>query len=463
MRKSIFLLFVFFVTPVFVMAQKQKADSLYNLLLVEKSDTSKVNYMWEIANVISAYSPDSALMLAHQALNLATEIKYVKGQSKAMAVLAISYRLLGNYTNALDYNLRRLKIAERENDADNLANVLMSIGVVYRYQEEYENALLYYLKADSVITKYNLEDSRYYIYMNLGDVYERLNNTDSAFNYFNKSLVVSNNLKDPDFIGNSMTGLGHTYLKMGNYDFAKLNYKTAIRNLLIANNDEVLCEAYLGLANLYKQNPVIIDSAIYYARLSFQLAEKDGFLNWELNASKFLTTIYKEANNVDSAFLYLTKVQQLNDSINGKDKIREIQVFSSNENLRQLEIAESKRIAKKERKQQLQLLFIGIFIPGFFLLTLLLSKIIIHVRIIRVLGVLSLLIFFEYLLLWLHPWVADLTNHTPILEMLIFVAAAAILIPAHHRFEHWLIKKLTHKNESIRLKKIRLNLKRTDA
>lgn len=57
-------------------------------------------------------------------------------------------------------------------------------------------------------------------------------------------------------------------------------------------------------------------------------------------------------------------------------------------------------------------------------------------------GILSLLILFEYLTLLLHPVVAEFTHHTPILELLIFVCIAAILIPAHHRIEHWLIHKL---------------------
>jgi hypothetical protein len=90
-------------------------------------------------------------------------------------------------------------------------------------------------------------------------------------------------------------------------------------------------------------------------------------------------------------------VQQLNDSINSKSRIREAQILTTNEQLRQLEIEEHKKIAAKERSKQLQLLFIGIFIPGFFLFTLLLSRRKIHVRIIKVLGILSLLILFEYL------------------------------------------------------------------
>jgi hypothetical protein len=64
--------------------------------------------------------------------------------------------------------------------------------------------------------------------------------------------------------------------------------------------------------------------------------------------------------------------------------------------------------------------------------------------VIRGLGVLSLLFFFEYLTLLLHPTVSDITNHNPILEILIFVVLASILIPLHHRAEHWLIHRLIH-------------------
>jgi hypothetical protein len=92
----------------------------------------------------------------------------------------------------------------------------------------------------------------------------------------------------------------------------------------------------------------------------------------------------------------------------------------------------------------LQLLLIGIFIPIFFLITLLMSKSKIHIRLIRLLGILSLLFFFEYLTLLLHPTVAALTNHTPVYEIMIFVVIAGILIPLHHRLEHWLVHRLIH-------------------
>jgi hypothetical protein len=111
--------------------------------------------------------------------------------------------------------------------------------------------------------------------------------------------------------------------------------------------------------------------------------------------------------------------------------------------LRQAEIAEANRLAKIDRDKQLQLLFIGMFIPGLFIITLILSRIRIHRKVITILGILSLLILFEFLTLLLHPFVAELTHHRPVYEILIFVSIAAVLIPGHHRLEHWLIEKLT--------------------
>lgn len=451
------LLFISFAAVTF--AQRQKADSLIALFNTEKTDTGKVKLGWEIAGIINVYDPESALNYAQTALRLSTKIKYIEGQSKSLGAMANTFRKMGNYTRALELNLRKLKLEEQGNNPRNLAMALMNIGIIYRYQEEYDKALKYYYKSDSVITQHNLMGVKYNIYMNLGDVYDRMHNTDSAFNYFNKSLILSNNLKNPDYIGNSMTGLGHTYFKQGNASFALLYYRTAIDYLLAANNDEVFCEAALGLANLYQKLLNKNDSAVYYAGLSLNIAVKDGFMKEQLNAANFLTNHYRALGKTDSAYAYLIKVQELNDTINSKEKLRELQLLAVNENFRQLEIEENKKIARKERKKQLQLLFIGIFIPGFFLLTLLLSRIRIHTKVIKVLGILSLLILFEYLTLWLHPTVAEFTNHTPVYEMFIFVAIAAVLIPAHHRFENWIIKKLTHNNESIRLRKLKLKVK----
>jgi len=403
--------------------------------------------MKDLASAINVYNPDTALTIAYDALSLSRAIKNVDGESLSLGSLASTFRKIGNYSRALELSIQKLKLEEKGNNPRNLASVLITIGTVYREQEEYRKALEYYSKADSVILKNDIENLKYYTALNIGDAYNLLNISDSAFSYFNKSLELARVFPDKsqveDFIGTSMTGLGHSYLKLGSYQNSLQNYKGAITYLQAANDDEILCEAALGLANLYKQLNKN-DSAGYFANLSFSIAQKDGFISKELDAAEFLTEHYKKAKNIDSAFIYVSNVKRLNDSVNSKSKIRESQVISSNEHFRQMELEEKARLAKKHRLQQLQMLLIAIFIPGFFLITLLLSRVNVHIKLIRLLGVLSLLFLFEYLTLLLHPTVARLTHHTPIYEILIFVILAAILIPLHHRLEHWLIHKLIH-------------------
>ena len=424
-------------------AQKSKVDSLSRLLLSAKEDTSRVKYMWQIARDMGVYSPDSALRLSQQALYLARKVGYTEGESRSLGILANTFVKIGNYTRALELNLEKLQLEEKRSNPRNMASVLMNIGVVYVLQEDYRNALGYYSKADSIIQQYKIEDLQYYTALNIGDAYNRLNISDSAFGYFSRSLELAKELDDIDLIGTSMTGLGHSYLKMGNHEQSLFNYKTAIRYLTEANDDEILCEAMLGLANLYEKTKKY-DSAAWYAGYSMTIAKADGFLSKELEAAEFLTEHYRKINSIDSAFTYVSYVRDLNDSVNSKSKIREMQVISSNEQFRQLELEENRRIAQAERMQQLQMLLIAIFIPGFFLLTLFLSRINVSVKLIRLLGILSLLFLFEYLTLLLHPTVARLTHHTPVYEIIIFVGIAAILIPLHHKLEHWFIHKLLH-------------------
>lgn len=442
--KKAFLLSSLLLTVIIAVAQKNKVDSFMSLLRVERVDTGRVTLLWKAANAQSIYSPDSALKLAQEALYLAEKIKYIEGESRALGITANTFLKIGNYPKALEFYLRKLKIEEKRDNPFNLSSVIMNIGIVYVYQEEYRKALDYLFQADSVITANKVEALEYNIALNIGDVYNRLNSNDSAFIFYSRSLALAKKQEDVDLTGTSMVGLGHSYFKRGNDSMALENYHGALLFLQQANDEELICEASIGLAKLYNRMGRS-DSAEHYARSTFQLARKDGFLSWELEATSFLTDHYKELGRSDSALVYLEQKEALKDSINSKERIRHSQILSSDEQLRQAELAEAKRKAKEERSKQLQFLFIGIFIPGIFLLTLFLSRIRVHIRLIKLMGILSLLILFEYLTLLLHPYVLELTHHTPVYEIMIFVAIAAVLIPTHHRIEHWLIHKLTHK------------------
>lgn len=66
-------------------------------------------------------------------------------------------------------------------------------------------------------------------------------------------------------------------------------------------------------------------------------------------------------------------------------------------------------------------------------------------RTIETLGIIALLLVFEFIALFLHPYIAEWTHHTPVYMLLILVGVAAILSPSHHRLEKWMKTKLVEK------------------
>ena len=86
------------------------------------------------------------------------------------------------------------------------------------------------------------------------------------------------------------------------------------------------------------------------------------------------------------------------------------------------------------------------------MLSLLLShSFIANEKVIRFLGVVALLIVFEFFNLLLHPFLERVTHHSPILMLLSLVCIASLLVPLHHKMEKWAINRLVEKNKKIRL------------
>ena len=82
---------------------------------------------------------------------------------------------------------------------------------------------------------------------------------------------------------------------------------------------------------------------------------------------------------------------------------------------------------------------------------------------IRFFGIIALLLVFEFINLFIHPFLGELTGHSPLRMFLILVFIAALIVPAHHRLERWMIDGLVQKNKMIRLaeakKTIRLEMR----
>lgn len=431
-------------------AQMAKIDSLQAILRKKTNDTNQILTLARLSQAYQDYKPDTALLLAEQALWRAKEIRFIPGQVLAMNEIGIAFSKIGNYPKSLEYYLAALRIEEGRNIPRKLAVAYLNIATLHVHQEEYRKALNYALKAKQIIEANSIRDLDLLNSLNLGDMYEKSRDMDSALFFTTHAFQLATLSADQNIMGCALNNLGNIHSRMGHTELALSHYRAALPLLRATRDEDFICETAIGLAKLFYKagNP---DSALVYARLSYELSAKDQFVSRNLEASKFLAAYFKSTGQFDSAFYYQEQMLGATNELHSREKIVASQVMSMDEQLRQKELSISKAREKVERQKRLQLLGIGCMIPMFFFVTILLSRRKIRPKIIEYSGIISLLLLFEYLTLLMHPFVAEQVHHIPIYEMLVFVTVAAILTPAHHRIEHWLIKRLTYKRSPSRI------------
>ncbi len=390
-------------------------------------------------------------MLARQGLTLSKSVKFTRGEIVNLNLMGSVFNVTGNYPKALELYLEALKMAESSHDPVNISRLLTGIGILYSYQGDQRMSIDYTLKSLAMAEKHDMEERVAANLINLGDSYEKLNILDSARLFTNRAYDLAVTLRHEEDIGFALNNLGNIYTKMGQDEVAIANYRLAIPYLFRQGNQETLCETYMGMTRLF-QRAGLEDSCLHYARLSFQTAKNGGFISQIMNAGVFLSGYYSSIHRPDSAFIYQSATMAAKDSLFSQEKAKVIQNLSFEEMIRQQKMEEEKAEIKIHRKHNIQYAIISIFLVSFIIIFMLLTRsIVVNERWIRFLGVLGLLLVFEFINLLIHPYVSSLTNHTPIGTLILMVLIASLLIPIHHRLEHWINHKLVAKNKRIRL------------
>jgi cation transport ATPase len=153
-----------------------------------------------------------------------------------------------------------------------------------------------------------------------------------------------------------------------------------------------------------------------------------------------------------------------NDSVNSTNKIAQLQAARFEDELRQLESEKSKQSEIDQRNHNIQLAITAIAILTAIILFLLLSRsILVSHKVVEFLSVIVLLVVFEFINLLIHPFLEKITHHSPVLMLLALVAIAALIVPFHHRLEHWTTKILVEKNKAIRLAKAKQTIRELEA
>ena len=435
-------------------SQKKHLDSLQLIIKEFKQDTNTIISLIEYANFYYS-NYDTALLYLNRAYELAGKLKNDKYRASSLYQMEQVYTRNKNFRKALELNFDLLKLYENMGDTFGIATTCLELGGVYDNLGDEESSILYNKKAYTIYKK--REEYDYWVISsanNIGYKYTVLNLPDSALPYFQESNALANyEIKNSSAATYAFTlyGLGKVNYQLGNLSIAMSYYKESLA--LMINKTERSFDNWIhglicmGLGEVFRSNGHADSSIVYYKEALKTMPEEILMPVIYRN----LAELYKNINN-DTAFSYLMKEVKITDSLNNANNKRDIKNLTLNEQERQKSIAVKQKQDEEERNQNIQYALIALGIISFTILFLLLSRsFITNIKLIEFLGVLALLIVFEFINLLLHPFLERITNHSTLLMLLALVCIAALLIPTHHKLEKWTTKKLVEKNKAIRL------------
>jgi tetratricopeptide (TPR) repeat protein len=454
--KKILTLFCFVVVIQVSLAQNKYADSLQTVLVNTTRPVERFNLLTKILENQAFFrggNIDSAECV---------RLLQIAQQLKNDSLLAASYNWIGSYfsftkgdnATALEYYFKALPLAEKANDKRRLSSLDFDISLAY-FALQNDNAAVKYVRkggADLPDKSHPLYDFMLLQYQRgMARWYVKTQQPDSALYFGQAFYETSRRVNSIVQRFNALVSIADAYTQSGENELADVYIKK-----VISISDSVkMIPVKLRFSNYYI--PVLlskgnIPEATVQARQLLNLGELNNNNNVKLAATGFMRQIFDSLHNKDSAYYYSRMEATINAQIFSQHNINKIQSLAFNEQIRSIEEEAKQTEEEQRRKQNIQYALLALGIITFIIAFLLLSRRhITNTKLIQFLGVVALLLVFEFLNLLLHPFLERITNHSPVLMLLALVCIAALLVPLHHKLEKWATHKLVEKNKQVRL------------
>lgn len=336
---------------------------------------------------------EPAKQYLNQSLAINTRLKNIEGQINDNIFLA----KLNTYSAGKEYLQKAITLA------DQISNVILKIEAekllfIHMIFKEKPATMLAYLDSKPELKNVYVKTGPDYINWMMAEIYFYGGQPDSALVYFKKAEASFESKYD---------------LKLKKSFF-----------------DEY--------AACYKEVKDIPAALAYYNK-TFLLYREASDLRGLKSTSYQLKNLYKDQQRFDSAFAFSLLYDDYKDSVELMGRERDL-AFMEIENVRAQQQRDTELAAEKlRRKFNLQYLLITVVVATAFVLMIMIGMFKVSAFAIRLMGFLSLIFFFEFIILILDTWIHHLTHGEPWKVWLIKICIISLLLPIHHFLEHKLI------------------------
>jgi adenylate cyclase len=253
-------------------AQNPEIDSLKKVAAtLDERDSSKVNTLIALSSQYLNTDFLEAVRYGSEAVALAQNIKFKKGEAYAYKAVGLGYLYQANYTAAALEFQQSLKVFEEIGLKSGVANLLSNLGVTYFNAGDDTKAIDFYLRALRIAEEINDKIRIGTTLNNIGGVYNNKPATAlKAIDYFVQSLLMFREINYKTGIVTASMNLGEGYFKQKLYGSASVAFETSLANIDRGALEASFPLSFLGEIHAnqknYKRAYVYHDSAINIAR-----------------------------------------------------------------------------------------------------------------------------------------------------------------------------------------------------
>jgi adenylate cyclase len=310
--------------PVTGQARDQKRiDSLINIATSKVNDTNKVMALYHLAIIYRRNDPQKAISNAEEALMLARELKWKKGEAESLKNLGNTYHLVTDYPKERECFELSLKIFEELHDTIGIGKCLNNIGITYYYLSDFPKALEYYNKSLKIMEKFGNKQGIANSLNNIGGVYNTQADYAKALEYYERTLQIKKELGDKTGIAICLSNIGNRHKNLHDYAKALSSYEESLKISEETADKTSIASALESMGDIHYLMGAYAN-ALKCCGKSLILSKTIGVLDIQRDALKTLSGIYEKLGQPERSLEYYKQYIRIRDSIVNEAKIKEI-------------------------------------------------------------------------------------------------------------------------------------------
>lgn len=348
-RLNISILFLLFAGSVFSQSlPRYRIDSVLKILNETVEDTTLVRQYIRLSTNYVTIKPDSSLHYGDKALKLSEKLQYNWGRAYAYRNMSSAFKVMGDYPKAWDFLQKAKRVYQEMKDDGGTAFIEFAEASLTYAQGDYEEALKKFsIRKQGYESNQKLHKGSLYDF--LGRIYTQLGKPDSGLYYIRLSHQEYTKRNENNI--NWYLPMGDAFLKKMDLDSAMYYYRIGFAEYSDRQNNIDFINTSLGISKVFSLLDNT-DSATWYAKAALERSREEEFKEYTISASNVLASIYENVNPSE-AIRYYKLSSLMNDSIHGRQKLRQVQNLKYQEELRIREAEEKEKENKTKRQRYL--------------------------------------------------------------------------------------------------------------